>query len=465
MQIVYNQSLTHTHMKKIIKGIFSKIIWGLLIKIKFKIKFLILKFISGCELIKLKILRPPIGTEKWLVLKELEYGGHVINIPRNIVSNKDPRTKEQILWGGMTGGDRMSKLHRGYAKIYAKHLRPFVQREKPVVLVEVGVLRGTGVAIWSESFPSGRILGLDIDLNHIKQNMDNLKSKGAFTNNNLELYEFDQFQDNRNLLGRILKNDKIDICIDDGVHLDEAILSTIKSVSPYLADDFIYFIEDNSTVHETIKRIYPDFKVENFGKITVISSNHDSSNHDDILRVGLADRRNVDQRSYKVLMNASGDSREFAIVPKDLQTIAKRLAACLQISTRPDYIVGFAPGGIPIAVALAYKLNIPLIIAYKCRLNLPDEITWSEPHCLFNTFYFYGAYSDMSVILVDDEVDSGHTLCNAIQELRAHGVQVLDVACVVEVLHDGYSMGKARLLDLHLHLKSLLRLEVDKYAK
>ena len=48
--------------------------------------------------------------------------------------------------------------------------------------------------------------------------MDNLKKKGAFANNNLELYGFDQFQDNQNLLGRILKNDKIDICIDDGVH-------------------------------------------------------------------------------------------------------------------------------------------------------------------------------------------------------------------------------------------------------
>jgi len=187
--------------------------------------------------------------------------------------------------------------------------------------------------------------------------------------------------------------------------------------------------------------------------------------HDNVLRVGMASRRNLDKRSYKVLMNASGDSREFAIVPKNLQVIAKRLAARLQISTRPDYIVGFAPGGIPIAVALAYELNIPLVIAYKCRLDLPDEITWSEPHCLFNTFYFYGTYSGMSVILGDDEVDNGHTFCSAIRELRAHGVQVLDVACVVEVLHDGYSMGRTKLLDLNLHLKSLLRLEVDKYAK
>jgi len=250
----------------------SKKIWRFLVGVKFKTKFLALKFLSIFERIWLKTLNPSVGTERWLALKELEYGGYVTNIPRNIVSNKDPRTKEQILWGGMKGGDRMSKLHHGYAKIYAKYLRPFIQQQKSIVLVEVGVLRGNGVAIWSELFPSGRIIGLDIDLSHIKQNMDNLKKKGVFANNNLELYEFDQFQDNQNLLGRILKNDEIDICIDDGVHLDEAILSTIKSVRPYLTEDFIYFIEDNSAIHETIKRIYSDFRVENFGKITVISS-------------------------------------------------------------------------------------------------------------------------------------------------------------------------------------------------
>lgn len=454
-------------------SIIPKKILRLLIKIKFKIKFLTLKFISIFELITLRILKPSVGTANWLVFKELEYGGYVMNRPRNIVSNKDPRTKEQISWGGMEGGDRMSKLHQGYAKIYGKYLQPFIQRQKPVVLIEIGVLEGIGVAIWSELFPRSRIIGLDIDLSHIKQNMDNLRKKGAFKNNNLELYKFDQFQDNRDLLLRILKNDKINICIDDGCHFNEAILTTIKSVSPYLAEDFVYFIEDNTTVHEILKKMYPGFKVENFGKITVISpkKHHYSEyrsiilRHDNVLRIGLAGRRNVDKRSYKVLMNASGDSREFAIIPKELQTIAKRLTTCLKISTRPDYIIGFAPGGIPIAMALSYELDVPLIIAYKCRLDLPDEITWSEPHCLFNTFYLYGAYPNMSVILVDDEVDSGNTLYNAIRELQAHGVKILDVACVVEVLHGGYSKGRAKLLEFNLHLKSLCQLEVDKHEK
>jgi len=192
---------------------------------------------------------------------------------------------------------------------------------------------------------------------------------------------------------------------------------------------------------------------------------NDNNNILNNLRVELVGRRNVDKRSYKVIMNASGDSRKLAIVPKDLQVIAKQLTTHLKTSIRPDYIIGFAPGGIPIAIALSYELNIPLVIAYKCRLDLPDEITWSEPHCLFNTFYFYGAYPSMSVILVDDEVDSGNTLCNAIEKFLAHRVKILDVACVVEVLHNKHSAGRNKLLKFNLHLKSLFQLDIDKYKK
>lgn len=95
-------------------SVIPKKIRRLLVKIKFLTLFLTLKFISSFELIRLKILKPPVGTEKWLVLKELEYGGYVTNMPRNVVSNKDSKTKEQILWGGMEGGDRMIRAMQKY---------------------------------------------------------------------------------------------------------------------------------------------------------------------------------------------------------------------------------------------------------------------------------------------------------------------------------------------------------------
>lgn len=209
------------------------------------------------------------GTIQWLVGTEKKYGGIVTNVPRNKVSPKDPRSKEQLSHGGMAGGDRM--LHHGYAKKYSEYLLPYVKNGNPVTVAEFGILTGTGLAIWCDLFQNGRILGFDIDLGHINGNMENLKHLGAFKNNQPELYEFDQFLDNTDYLGSILKGEKIDICIDDGLHSDESIMSNMKSTMPHLADEFIYFIEDNKYVHMQIRSITPSLTVESAGELTIVS--------------------------------------------------------------------------------------------------------------------------------------------------------------------------------------------------
>jgi len=238
-------------------------------KIREMIKRCLLRMRQRYYLSKYPALLP--GTMGWLIGTEIKYGGIVENVPRNRISPKDPRTKERLSFGGMSGGDRM--LHHGYAHKYSKYLLPCVNRGTPVTLVEVGILRGTGVAIWCDLFRNGRILGLDIDLGHINGNMDNLKNLGAFKRNQPELYEFDSLLDNSEYLGTILKGDRIDICIDDSLHLSASILSTMKSFIPHLADKFVYFIEDNKNVHKKIRSIYPEFVVDNEGKLTVVSKN------------------------------------------------------------------------------------------------------------------------------------------------------------------------------------------------
>lgn len=254
---------------KIIRKILPNQVLGVLSKIK----FLIVRIIFTIQFQFLKLLRPSVGTEQWLVLKELQYGGIVKDIPRDVVSENDPRTPEELIKGGMTGGDRMSRLFHGYADIYAKYMAPYVEGEAPVVLVEVGILQGTGVAIWSDLFKKrGRIIGLDIDLKNIKNNISNLKSKGAFKYNNLELYEFDQYKNNEEYVSTILKGDKINICIDDGVHYDEAILNTLSDIYPYLSENFVYFIEDNKSVYQEIKKRFPDLQVNNYDEMTVITN-------------------------------------------------------------------------------------------------------------------------------------------------------------------------------------------------
>ena len=213
------------------------------------------------------------GSPEWLVLMEHKYGGKVENVKRNKVSIHDPRSQEQLSTGGMIGGDRMGAVDHNYASLYSKYLKPFLNHKTKLVLIEVGVLKGTGMAIWSDLFPKGRIIGLDIDLGHFMGNYNNLKKIGAFKNDNIELYEFDQFKSNRDYFSNLLKRDRVNIIIDDGNHLDDAILKTMNSVLPFLSDKFVYVIEDNESVYKQIKKQYKDLLVNNYKEITFIVNN------------------------------------------------------------------------------------------------------------------------------------------------------------------------------------------------
>ena len=206
-------------------------------------------------------------------LIELEnlYGGFICDVKRNKVSPNDPRSIEKIKHGGMIGGDRMSAKHHGYAPFYAKHLLKFLNNDFGGVIIEIGILKGSGLAIWSDLFPNNLVYGLDIDLNHTQRNMPNLINKGAFKNNNVELFEYDQFADNKDLLKKILKQKKISILIDDGFHSNKSTLNTVRDCGNYLADEFVCFIEDNSTVHKKIKKQYPHFEVFNNKGLTILS--------------------------------------------------------------------------------------------------------------------------------------------------------------------------------------------------
>lgn len=206
--------------------------------------------------------------EKLLKEKEEFFGGVVRNVSRNKVSPLDPRTKQELKKGGMVGGDRMT-CHR-YAEKYAEFLLQHIDSRKNKIIVEVGILQGTGIAIWCDVFPRGRIIGLDIDLDHINNNMENLKALCAFSKKDPELYKFDQFVDNVQYMKEILKGDKIDICMDDGFHSVKSILKTMESIVPYLSDNFVYFIEDNDIVYKEIRLKYPNFSVINDGELTVV---------------------------------------------------------------------------------------------------------------------------------------------------------------------------------------------------
>lgn len=197
----------------------------------------------------------------WLVQCEARFGG-MQRTPLTCFSPHDERTdaqKHRKRLEGSQGGDRMG--WHGYAPAYAEALSKRFGSVIPVrgrcVIVELGVLLGTGLALWCELFPDARVIGLDLDLAPYKANQPRLLEMGAFSANRPEVHEFDELApDAGERLADILGQDLADLFIDDAAHYDGAVLRAFGCARPYLAKDALYFIEDNKTAARKLNARY-----------------------------------------------------------------------------------------------------------------------------------------------------------------------------------------------------------------
>ena len=196
-------------------------------------------------------------TKDKLVELENKYGG-VVTTGKGRRSPLDPHKKART----HMGGDRMG--HNGYAEAYAKHLP-----ENPQTLVELGVLKGTGLAIWCDLYPNARVIGLDLNLDDFYDEGYLLKF-GAFAKNKPETYRFDKFEDNSEFYKQFAP---IDVWIDDSAHGAEGIMYAFNNVNPFLSDDFVCFIEDNNYVAEKLRDVHPELTIHRYrnNRITVIT--------------------------------------------------------------------------------------------------------------------------------------------------------------------------------------------------
>jgi len=144
---------------------------------------------------------------------------------------------------GNVGGDRMSAKHHNYAPIYAKYMTSVLRSEPKPTLAEVGILTGTGLAMWSRLFPESPIFGFDLNTSSYHSNVDHLRSLG-FNDKHVQVTQMDQMQSNQQLLQSIFGNLRPHIVIDDGYHIPESGKRTFLSMRPVLAERFVYFIED-----------------------------------------------------------------------------------------------------------------------------------------------------------------------------------------------------------------------------
>lgn len=198
----------------------------------------------------------PKGSWQWLALTELKYGG----------------VKHGVSSGINIGGDRMSPAFHGYGKVYEKYLAKFLRKPgKPFTLVEIGILNGSGLAIWCDLFPEGRIIGLDINLDNYRANRAFLEGEGAFRGNEPELFEFNQLDRKlaSEVMGKVLSGRKADVVIDDGCHSLESIEITFDAAAPHLASECVYFIEDNFDAYDLLAPKHPSFKWSQYDEMVV----------------------------------------------------------------------------------------------------------------------------------------------------------------------------------------------------
>ncbi|QQS07057.1 MAG: class I SAM-dependent methyltransferase [Fibrobacterota bacterium] len=128
------------------------------------------------------------------------------------------------------------KQQSGYIQRYAKLFDPL--RDRPIRMLELGVFRGGSLAMWSEYFPLGTIVGVDLSPNPLAQMPD----RTHFVQGS---------QDDVALLDKIgdqFAPDGFDIIIDDAAHIGTVARTSFLNLFPHhLKPGGIYVLEDWGT--------------------------------------------------------------------------------------------------------------------------------------------------------------------------------------------------------------------------
>lgn len=129
------------------------------------------------------------------------------------------------------GSDKGSGRHN-YGPVYTQNFESF--RQRPLNLLEIGVLSGASLRAWREYFPAARIWGLDIDP---------AVAVHVACDDRIRLVIGSQ-NDETVLAGLVRDSGGFDIVIDDGSHMVGHIIASLKHLFPCLHPGGLYVVED-----------------------------------------------------------------------------------------------------------------------------------------------------------------------------------------------------------------------------
>lgn len=125
-----------------------------------------------------------------------------------------------------------------YFWVYEKHFSAL--RDKPIKLLEIGILNGGSLQMWKEYFhPDSLIVGIDLNPN-CKEHED--------TERNIHVRIGNQ-ADEKFLQSLVDEFGEFDLVIDDGSHHVDHVNKTFKFLFPKISKDGTYFIEDTHAAY------------------------------------------------------------------------------------------------------------------------------------------------------------------------------------------------------------------------
>ena len=134
------------------------------------------------------------------------------------------------------GGDKMAADRNGYAEFYSW----LTGKVDPDTLVELGVFRGSSLAVWDAVWPGVQILGLDLELSRYEKNLPLLLERGAFPGHLPEIRTFDAYKPDVRTIWDVVG--VVDVFVDDGPHTGSAIRACLAEIGPLVRQ--AYVIED-----------------------------------------------------------------------------------------------------------------------------------------------------------------------------------------------------------------------------
>jgi len=168
-----------------------------------------------------------------MVNNPLAYGWQQIFVT---LDSKEPLVSEQkasLDWLGIKFGTDKSSIGHDYLNFYERYLASI--REHAVKILEIGILGGASLAVWESYFQNGVIIGADID-----------KTIKCFAHHRVKVEIIDQ-SNIEHLTQIALKHGPFDVIIDDGSHMWEHQITTLRTLFPFLKNTAFYIVEDLQT--------------------------------------------------------------------------------------------------------------------------------------------------------------------------------------------------------------------------